>query len=127
MGKPYGFMTGKKSMNKIKRVKFTVSAIIAAVGIISVLSPQFNDLINNLLNPWLNMPADDACIKYQLNRVSGEQMCTEIIGTIQKEVQQNGIHGLKNIPATLTCENINHAGDEKCIQYVKKVMALLPF
>jgi hypothetical protein len=59
-------------------------------------------------------------------KIGGQEMCIPTVSEIQKEVQANGVQGMRNVPVNLICQIINHDGDPECIQSVGNIMALLP-
>lgn len=105
-------------------IKSKIAIIFTVFGLASIVYPELD---NYLLPPLTDTPARDICIEYKLNHITGDDMCVEIITSLQQEVREKGIQGIRNVPATLTCQNIDYAGNDKCIDSVNRIVAILPF
>ena len=101
------------------KIRYIITVTLAVVGLASIIFPW-------IIKSWASIPAADICSKFDVTKLGERDMCIPIVTEIQKEVQANGVQGMRNVPTNLICQNINHDGDPECIKSVGNIMALLP-
>jgi hypothetical protein len=104
------------------RIRYLISVILTAFSILAVISPFINDwLVESYV---ISEPPENLC--HRLNLIVGENTCIKIINSVQKEIKENGVEGLREIPPATICQSINYDNDPRCYQSVRNVLAILP-
>ncbi|MGB7634124.1 MAG: hypothetical protein WBL68_10390 [Nitrososphaeraceae archaeon] len=107
------------------KIRYTISAILTMLGIVAILSPTINDWL--IQSPPVSAAPEDLCEQYRLNLIAGENTCIRIVDSIQEEIKEKGIEGLREIPPAAICQGIDYDNEPKCFELVTRLLSILPF